>query len=126
MTILKDIQYLNSLVPVRSKYNAEVKNVVKLDEERTIQTLREAENTISLLSSRGKQNNIKGLERIEKHIVTETTTGKLVRLNERRKEIQNYFIKGKVNTTSKYSKTRSGNTKTYDKSSHDVNHLTEL
>ena len=48
-----------------TKYKAEMKDVVKLFQERKIHTKREAIKTIAMLGSSGKMSNIKALDLIE-------------------------------------------------------------
>ena len=111
-----DITQLNTLVSIiGTKYKPEVKNVIKLYEERKIHTKREAIKTITMLASSGKKNNIKALERIEKHKENVLSTDHpTIRFNHKRGIQHNYFIRGSVQTVSKYSRTRAGNVKTYD------------
>ena len=92
-----------------------MKDVVKQFQERTL-IHREANKTISMLGSSGTKSNIKALERIETHRENVLSTDHpSVRYNQKRGAKHNYFIRGSVETTSKYSKTRSGNVKHYDK-----------
>ena len=88
----KDITQLNTLVSILgTKYKPEVKNVIKLYEERKIHTKREAIKTITMLASSGKKNNIKALERIESHKEnTLSTDHPAVRFNQKRGVVQNY------------------------------------
>ena len=87
-----------------------MKYVIKLFEERKIHTKREALKTITMLASRGKQSNIKALQRLEHHQenALASESHKAVRFNYKRPAKQKYFINGSVITTSKYSKIRSG------------------
>ena len=65
-----DINDLKLLVAVLGpKYKHEMKDVIKQFEERKTHTKREALKTITMLASRGKQSNIKALERLERHKV---------------------------------------------------------
>ena len=118
----KDINQLNSLIFVLgTKYKAEVKDVVKLFQERKIHTKRDAIKTIATLGSSGKKSNIKALERIETHRENVLSTDHpSVRYNQKRGTKQNYLIKGSVEATSKYSRTRTGAVTHYDKVYDDV------
>ena len=69
-----------------------------------------------MLGSSGKKNNIKGLERIETHKENALSTDHpSVRFNQKRAIMQNYHIRGIVESQSKYSKIKSGTVKYYDK-----------
>ena len=62
-----------------------------------------------MLGSSGKKHNIKGLERIETHRENALSTDHpSVRFNQKRGVMQNYYIRGSVETKSKYSKIKSG------------------
>ena len=112
----KDIKHIQAFVSTfQHKYKNEMSQVVELFKERKIETMREAMKTIELLGSKGKKKNIQGLERIEKQKEKETATGKLVRFNVKRGTTQKYHIGGTVHRRQKYSRTRAGTTKYYDK-----------
>ena len=109
----KDITELNKLVSIIStlgtKYKPEMKQVIDLFQERKIHTKREAIKTITMLGSSGKKNNIKGLERIETHKENALSTDHpSVRFNQKRGIMQNYHIRGSVETKAKYCKIKSG------------------
>ena len=118
----KDNTVLNSLIFVLgTKCKAELKDVVKLLEELKIHTKRDAIRTIEMLGSSGKKSNIKALKRIETHKEHVVSIGHpSVRFNNKRGIKHNYFIRGTVYTTSKYSKTISGTVNHYDNTYHIV------
>ena len=72
-----------------------------------------------MLGSSGKKSNLKALERIDRENVW-STDHPSVRYNQEEGIKQSYFIKGSVEATSKYSRTRTGAVKHYDKVYDDV------
>jgi len=116
--LTKQVNSLNALVKLLGpKYRQEKLDVVKLFEDRKIHTYAQAKNTIVLLDSRGKENNIKALERLAHHRenANAAESHKVVRFNYKRPALQNYFVKGRVIMDSKYTRTRGGKSKQYEK-----------
>ena len=56
-----------------------MKQVIDFDKSRQIASRREAEKTTDLLISRGKQNHIKGLERLHNHVQHDSAIGQFNR-----------------------------------------------
>ena len=77
----------------------------------------EARKTIRMLDSKNKKSNIQGLARLEHHNeqVHASESHKVVRFNYKRPALQNYFVKGRVIMDSKYTRTRGGKSKQYEK-----------
>ena len=88
----KHVKNLNALVKLLGpKYRQEKLEVVKLFEDRKIHTYAQAKNTIVLLDSRGKENNIKALERLAHHRenANAAESHKVARFNYKRPALQN-------------------------------------
>lgn len=112
--------YYKNQISKRSPYVQEMRNAIQLYDESKIEREDSLRKIFNLLKSRGEKNNQKGLELLNKFKVAEPATGKINR--ERIKKaprIQNYFVKGYVKTVSKYSRTRAGEQKFYDKEYHE-------
>ena len=131
--------YYSKQVSKRSPYVEDMKKAVKLYEESKIEREDTLRKIMTLLKSRGEKSNQQGVELLNKYTHIEPAKGKIHRqivheqihgitAQQRKRrdacaKVQNYFVKGYVNTTSKYSRTRAGETKIYDKEYHDKNPL---
>ena len=115
--------YYSKQVSERSPYVEDMKKAVKLYEESKIEREDTLRKKMTLLKSRGEKSNQQGVELLNKYTHIEPAKGKINRDRMKKAPIQNYFVKGYVKTTSKYSRTRAGETKYYDKEYHDKNPL---
>jgi hypothetical protein len=113
--------YFSNQISKRSPYVQEMRNAIKLYDESKIEREDTLRKIITMLKSKGAKTNEKGVELLNKYKQIEPARGKINRERMKKAPIQNYYVRGYVKTVSKYSRTRAGETKHYDKEYHDKN-----
>ena len=113
--------YFSNQISKRSPYVQEMRNAIKLYDESKIEREDSLRKIITMLKSKGAKTNEKGVELLNKYKQIEPARGKINRERMKKAPIQNYYVRGYVKTISKYSRTRAGETKYYDKEYHDKN-----
>ena len=111
--------YFMNQISKRSPFVQEMKKAVELYGESKIEREDSLRKIFTLLKSKGDKSNQKGVELLNKYRGVAPATGKINRDRVKKAPIQNYFVKGWVKTVSKYSRTRAGETKVYDKEYHE-------
>ena len=111
--------YFMNQISKRSPFVQEMKKAVELYGESKIEREDSLRKIFTLLKSKGDKSNQKGVELLNKYKGVAPATGKINRDRVKKAPIQNYFVKGWVKTVSKYSRTRAGETKVYDKEYHE-------